>query len=602
MSNEHTTPPSAGNEPIRLKKRIPAIAVAVLMLLVLLIPCVLAAVSNTIYPRTSVAGIAVGGLSQSEAADLLARELPGAYEGQVLPITVEDTESDSKTFELPLSDIHITADADQAAQAAWDNGRSSNFFTRGVAYAKGLLLGHAVTPELQIDQAGAADAIAAIAAQADDPPTECTWYLSGDALHVTKPKDGRVIDQQALLETVEDALTRYDLGGITCSRELRPAAAITMEELYQDAHKEASSAYYDKASGTVKDGDTGVDFDVSAAQELMDAAADGEEFSVPVTVTKPKITKEEMAQYLFRDQLGSCTTSVSGSSNRRHNVALAAKSCNGVVLNPGEVFSYNKTLGQRTAANGYLPAGAYVNGKTVSEYGGGICQISSTLYLATLRANLEIVSRTNHMFYPGYIPYGMDATVSWGGPDYQFKNNTDYPIKLVVSYSGGKATCTIYGTNLTGSSVKMEYKILSTTSFETVEKEDPSLAPGTSREEQNGYTGYKVATYRCVYDKDGNLLSRTLEANSTYKSRNRIVLVGPAQVSPPPEQPHKPPVDGGETNSGSTSGSGSESGGTTGAAGSDGSSTGSGTETESSTPPVQPDTSTGATWESPRAS
>ena len=266
MSNEHTTPPSAGNEPIRLKKRIPAIAVAVLMLLVLLIPCVLAAVSNTIYPRTSVAGIAVGGLSQSEAADLLARELPGAYEGQVLPITVEDTESDSKTFELPLSDIHITADADQAAQAAWDNGRSSNFFTRGVAYAKGLLLGHAVTPELQIDQAGAADAIAAIAAQADDPPTECTWYLSGDALHVTKPKDGRVIDQQALLETVEDALTRYDLGGITCSRELRPAAAITMEELYQDAYKEASSAYYDKASGTVKDGDTGVDFDVSAAQ------------------------------------------------------------------------------------------------------------------------------------------------------------------------------------------------------------------------------------------------------------------------------------------------------------------------------------------------
>ena len=586
MTNEHNTPPPAGNEPVRGKKRIPAIAVAVLVLLVLLIPCVLAAVSDTIYPRTSVAGIAVGGLSQSEAAALLAQELPAAYEGKTLPVTVEDEDSGSETFELPLSDIHITADAGQAAQAAWENGRSNNFFTRGVAYAKGLLLGHTVVPDLHLDQASAAAAIAAIADQANDPPTECTWHLSDDILHVTKPKDGRMIDQQTLLKTVEDALARYDLGGITCSREPHPAADITMEELYQDAHKEASNAYYDKASGTVKDGDTGVDFNVSTAQELMDAAGEGEEFTVPVTVTKPKITKEEMAQYLFRDKLGSCTTSVSGNSNRRHNVALAAKSCNGVVLNPGEVFSYNKTLGQRTAANGYLPAGAYVNGKTVSEYGGGICQISSTLYLATLRSNLEIVSRTNHMFYPGYIPYGMDATVSWGGPDYQFKNNTDYPIKLVVTYSGGKATCTIYGTNLTGSSVKMEYKILSTTSFETVEKEDPSLAPGTSREEQNGYTGYKVATYRCVYDKDGGLISRTLEANSTYKSRNRIVLVGPAQAAPPPEQPSKPPVDGGETDSGSTPGSGTENeGGTT-----------------PVTPPVQPDTSTGATWESPRAS
>ena len=133
------------------------------------------------------------------------------------------------------------------------------------------------------------------------------------------------------------------------------------------------------------------------------------------------------------------------------------------------------------------------------------------------------------MFYPGYIPYGMDATVSWGGPDFKFRNNTDYPIKLSVTYSGGKATCTIYGTNLSGQSVKMEYNILSSTPYETVEKEDKSLAPGTRKQEQNGYTGYKVATYRCVYDKNGKLVSRTLEANSTYKSRNQIILVGPAQ-------------------------------------------------------------------------
>ena len=594
MPNEHEI--ISSGEYVPHKKAIPAIAVAVIVLLILLIPCILAAVSDTIYPRTTVAGIAVGGLTQSEAEEVLAQGLPGAYEGETLPITVENGVSGGTTFELSLSDIHITADAAQAAEAAYQNGRSGNFFTSGVAYAKGLLLGHTVAPVLKLDQASAESAIADIAAQADEPVTECTWRIDGEALYVTKPKNGFMINQQALLATVEDAISRYDFSGITCSREERAAAAVTMEELYSDAHKEASNAYYDKAAGTVKDGDTGVDFDPDEAQALMDAAEEGTEFTVPVTITKPKISKEEMAQYLFRDKLGSCTTNVSGSANRKHNVALAAKSCNGIVLNPGEVFSYNDTLGQRTAANGYLPAGAYVNGKTVEEYGGGICQISSTVYLATLRSNLEIVSRTNHMFYPGYIPFGMDATVGWGGPDFKVRNNTDYPIKLVVTYSGGKAACTIYGTNLEGTSVKMEYNILSTTAYETVEKEDSSLAPGTSKEEQNGYTGYKVATYRCVYDKNGNLLSRTLEANSTYKSRNRIVLVGPAESTAEPSQPTEPvtPTDPTTPAEPDTPSQGTES-------------ETPGTDSESGAEPtsgssVQPDTSTGATWESPRAS
>ena len=602
MSNEReTAAPSASAQ-----RKLP-LAVAVIILAVLLIPCILAAVSDTIYPRTSVAGIAVGGMSRSEAETVLTRDLPGAYDSKTLPIIVDNGASGNAEFELPLSQLHITANAAAAAEAAWQNGRSGNFFTSGVAYAKGLLLGHTITPELKTDRAGAEKAIADIAAQADTPVTECNWRIAGDTLYITKPKSGYLIDRSALLAAVEDAVARYDLGGITCTRQERAAAAVTMEELYNDAHREAGTPYYDKATGTVKDGETGVDFDVSEAKARMEAAEAGAEFTVPVTVTRPKITKEDMAKYLFRDKLGACTTNVSGSSNRKHNVSLAAKSCNGVVLNPGEVFSYNSTLGQRTAARGYLPAGAYVNGKTVSEYGGGICQISSTVYLAVLRSNLEIVSRTNHMFYPGYIPFGMDATVSWGGPDLKFRNNTDYPIKLVVSYSGGKATCTVYGTNLAGTSVKMEYNILSTTSYETVEKEDASLAPGTSREEQNGYTGYKIASYRCVYDKDGNLISRKLEANSTYKSRNRIVLVGPAKAATPatptepsapaetpaapetpvtpatPETPVIPEIP--VTPETPPEGTGSET------AGSGGSSSA-----------VQPDTGTGATWESPRAS
>ncbi len=543
MSEKRSAPKRAAEETERKKSPAAAVAVAAAIAAVLLAPCVLAAASDTIYPRTEVAGIAVGGMTEQEAAAVLAGELPAAYENASLSVTVDRSAAGDGaplSFSIPLSDIHIAADPDQAAAAAYHSGRSGNFFTSGVAYASSLLLGRAVAPALSMDEAAAKEAVAAIAGQADEAVTECAWRIEGDTMYVTKPAGGYLLDRDALLETVKTAVAEYDLDGVHCALTAKEPVSVTMEEIYRDAHKEASNAYYDKTAGAVRDGDTGVDFDPGAAQALMDAAAAGEEFAVPITVTKPKITKEEMAKYLFRDALGSCTTNVSGSANRRHNVGLAAKSCNSVVLNPGEVFSYNDALGQRTAANGYLPAAAYLNGKTVDEYGGGICQISSTVYLAVLRSNLEIVQRTNHMFWPGYIPLGMDATVSWGGPDLKFRNNTDYPIKLSVTYANGKATCTVYGTNLTGNTAKVEYKTLSSTAYETEEKEDPTLAPGERRQEQNGYTGYKVVTYRCIYDKDGKLISRNEEARSTYSARNKIILVGPGGDAPVSGQPSVP--------------------------------------------------------------
>ncbi len=539
---EKATKPTTSSNTDSVRKGHPAVVIIITAIIVaaLLLPCILASASNTIYPGTSVAGIDLGGLTSSEAESLLAQKLPDAYANTVLPITVKnDTDGTSKRFDLSFSDIQISADAAQAANAAyWDN-RSDNFFARGISYAKGLILGHTVNPTLTIDQQDAKNEIQKIADTADIPVTECTWRLQGDTMIVTKPKNGYLVDQAVLLADITDAISRYDLSGIEHTLVESTPPSVTMEEIYQDGKKQVSNAYYDKKEGVVKEGHTGIEFDPAAAQALMDRAAPGTDFSVPVTVIKPKISKEEMTANLFRDTLGSCTTSVSGSSNRKHNVSLAAKSCNGIVLNPGEEFSYNATLGKRTAANGYRTAGAYVGGKTVSEYGGGICQISSTLYLAVLRSNLEITSRTNHMFYPGYIPYGMDATVSWGGPDFKFRNNTDYPIRILATYQNGKSTCTIQGTNVTGNTVKMEYKILSSTAYQTVEKPDPTLKPGERKQEQNGYTGYKVATYRCIYDKNGTLLSRTLEANSTYKSRDQIILVGPAAANPPaaPEKP-----------------------------------------------------------------
>ena len=197
-------------------------------------------------------------------------------------------------------------------------------------------------------------------------------------------------------------------------------------------------------------------------------------------------------------------------------------------MNSGDVFSYNDVVGQRTAARGYQAAPAYVQGETVDEIGGGICQTSSTLYLACLRSNLEITERYAHRYVPAYITAGMDATVSWGGPDYKFTNNSLYPIKIVTIYENNYLTVRILGTNVDGTSVKMTNEHLSTTPYETVYEDDPTLAPGTEKVKTTPYTGYKYRTYRNVYDANGKLISSTYEATSDYKSRNKVILRGPA--------------------------------------------------------------------------
>ena len=178
--------------------------------------------------------------------------------------------------------------------------------------------------------------------------------------------------------------------------------------------------------------------------------------------------------------------------------------------------------------------------------------MSSTIYLATLLANLEIVERYNHRFYPGYITMGMDATVSWGGPEFRFKNNTGYPIRIDVSYANSKLTVTMVGTKVDDTYVKMTYEQLSTTSYETEYVNDPTLPYGTQRQKQNGYTGREVVSYRNVYKGDGTLISSKMEAKSSYKSRNQIILVGTAGAPAPADPaggsadvPVLPPDSGG---------------------------------------------------------
>jgi len=224
--------------------------------------------------------------------------------------------------------------------------------------------------------------------------------------------------------------------------------------------------------------------------------------------------------------VGKCTTYVSGSYDRVSNVRLAAKTINGLILLPGEEFSYNESVGERTSDRGYKKAPAYSDGKTVQELGGGVCQVSSTLYKAVVLANLEVTEHHNHTYESAYIGLGMDATVSWDGPDFRFKNNTTYPVKIVAEYDDGALTCKIRGAKLDDYEVQFVADILKTNPYSVKYEKDSSMKAGKTKVLQSGHNGYVVQTYRIIVDSKGNQISKEKEDKCTYSRKDALVAKG----------------------------------------------------------------------------
>ena len=191
-----------------------------------------------------------------------------------------------------------------------------------------------------------------------------------------------------------------------------------------------------------------------------------DEYVVPLKVLYPTVTTNMLGTEAFPDLLSTYSTNYSTrDTDRTTNLKLATSKINGTVLMPGETFSYNKVVGERTIAAGYKEAPIYVSGKVVDGVGGGICQITTTLYNAVVYANLEIVERTNHQFVPSYARASRDATVVYGAIDFKFKNNRDYPIKLVCSVANGTANFQIFGLKSENDyEVEISDRVTSTTS------------------------------------------------------------------------------------------------------------------------------------------
>ena len=418
---------------------------------------------ETIYSGITIKGIDVSNLTKEQAITKITEEIQSKISEEII-LTHNDYKSTISTSALNI-DFHI----EDAINTAYETGRSGNLLEKNFNIFKLKFSNINIEPYLSLDNAALRKNLEEISANLPDKMIENSYYIEKNNLIITKGKEGKQINIDEMVGLIQNEIYNLNFNNntpIEIQTITTYPSEVNLEAIHQEIYKEAKDAYYTQNPYKVHPSENGLDFKISMeeAQNLLANAQDT--CTIPLKVTYPKISTNMVGSEAFPNLLSTFSTNYNANqTNRTTNLRLAANKINGTVLMPGQTFSYNKVVGNRTTAAGYKEAGTYVNGQIVDGVGGGICQITTTLYNAVLYANLDIVQRTNHQFIPSYSTASRDATVVYGAIDFQFKNNREYPIKIYCSVSGGVAKCNIFGVKTANDyEVQLTSRITNTTS------------------------------------------------------------------------------------------------------------------------------------------
>ena len=532
-------------EEIKPKKRGKKIAIllGIIIILALFFSTIFALVNmnnQKMMSGITIKGIDVSGLSKEEAKAKL-ETIYSEKMGTEIHLKYNEYESS-----LNPTLMEVSYDVDKAVEEAYKIGREGNIFINNYQILFTLIGKKDVDVNMTLNEEVTRQSIQDLGVNLPGIVIESSYFIEEDILTITRGKEGIAIDEESLLNKVKDNLNDINIqeNDITIPVVHKIPEEINIDKIHEEVYKEVQDAYYTKDPFTIYPEVDGVDFNVEAAKALI-AAEVKDEYQIQLIITKPKVTVSQIGSEAFPDRLSNFTTRYDASAkDRTTNLVIACQKLNGKVIMPGETFSYNQTLGKRTAAAGYKNAAVYENGQVVDGIGGGICQISSTLYNAVLMANLEIVERRNHQFVTSYLPAGRDATVVYGAIDFKFKNTRQYPIRLSASAKNGIATISIYGIKEENEyTFSFNTKTIASIPFGTKYVEDASLPAGTEKVQQNGVNGLKTETY-ITKMLNGKVISTTLLSRDTYDAMQKIVLKGTkANTTTPTVPTTTPPSD-----------------------------------------------------------
>ena len=500
---------------------------------------------KTIFPNVRMAGVEIGGLTQGEARDRVETAVAQAYTAASLDVVLPD-----RTITFSPEQANVALDTEEALREAVAYGRGGGAFETLLNYikCKNTPMDIPLETALEFDKTAISDLIQETAVMTRQAPQDSAMVLNeaSNTIEITRGQEGRELNAEALNEAVCQAFETGNFTALTWDYEVLPYEDIDLAALHETLESQIHDAEYDPETHTIKEGVSGYSFDLQAAETRLERANPGESFTVPLLEAEPALDAATLNHQMFGTKLESRSSTYVNNANRTENLRLACEAINGTILNPGEVFSFNDVVGERTAEKGYKPATIYADGgASVDDLGGGVCQVASTIYYTTLYMDLEQVQRAPHMYRVTYVPDGMDATVYYDSKlDYQFRNNREHPMKIQANIDGGKVNITFWGVKENDNYVEMSNNVISTFTEEPQEKVDETKPVGYRQVTQTAYTGAKVEAYQKVYDGDGNLLeSRTIY--STYNARPQITVVGPTEVVTPdiPDTPDVPDTE-----------------------------------------------------------
>lgn len=492
--------------------------------------------TSLIPKNVCVAGVNVGGLTRQEATALVEKKVGTSYETTTMVVTILD-----RSVEISPSVSGVRLDVGKAVDAA-------------IRFKRGNLTGTVdvdISACLSLDESAIREKLNSLAFQFNSGLSQSTYQVVGTCppldkpsqtqegmtLVVTKGTPEYSINLDDLFSQVSLAYSRRDFAPTLECEKLEPEA-IDWDAVFAQYCKLPVDAVMDEEKFEIIDETYGYGFSVTDAEILYEKAEYGEEIRIPFQYITPDVLKESFSEKLYADTLGSysCKASINA------NMTAACEILNQVTMYPGDVFSFNSTVGPFTSANGYRKAPDCTEEEIM---GGGVCVVASALYGSVLQSELSILEVNAHTYAQSYADVGMDAKIVWGAEDLRFVNNTNYPIKIEATASGGSVSVSLIGTEERDYKVQLQVKITKKLEYDV---EYITMEPNNKDGYKDGdiittpITGYKVDIFLRQIKNDGSSDTSVFDCTREYAVRNKQIcsIVAPTEPPKPATPPEEP--------------------------------------------------------------
>lgn len=522
------------------------IAVAIFTIILVGI-AVLNKINTKVYGNIYLNGTNISGKTEEEVSEAIKKmsETLGKKSLKILQGTKVILEIDAK-------DIELNIDEKATLSKAMSFGRDGNILSNNFAIAKAMLMKARLEVVYTYSDTKLVALVGEITTNIDGKVIDDAFQINESEykLVITKGKAGLDINIEEFKADIIDIFKNKEADSYKIKTTRREPNKLDIDVVYSQVAREAKNAYIDDTvKPTIYEKHiVGISFNKDKLREVMakeENQKEGKVISFDLTKIEPEVKLSDIKTNLYEDKIASYTTSFANSdANRASNLRLGISMMNGTVIMPGEIFSFNAVMGDcGLSSRGFKSAAVFKGGKVVKEIGGGICQLSSTLYNTALYANLEIVARSNHALPVGYVPPSRDATIYYPYLDFKFKNNRNYPIKIVATYTTAKKmTIAIYGTF-----EEVEYEVVltswitSTIPPKAIYENDSTMEVGKQKVTQLGVNGYKSAANKKLR-LNGKVVKTEMLSEDSYKAINKIISVGTKQVitTPVVTEPEKP--------------------------------------------------------------